>query len=750
MNRLRTGVVLQIPAREAIEAIPAAEARRALRTQTSEWQSYRRKLTGVPVIPAQEPPARASGTVRPATEPVVPSAPGGDRVQVSRSGTGKGAADEDLIARDKALKDSQERVAILEKNVEDLKRLLDAQNRTLADLEKRAKEVAENKKKSDTVNAPVAPATDPVPTPAPSTEPAVPPALSGSEPPPVENPLEVVGSSSLLPQPESVLSESTSAIVPAPVEMTPPEPVAQPEPQPTVVPDEDEFSEEDEGGSGLLWGGIGALVVVLAGAGFVLMRRRKNTTKAIDTAGIAPSADGVSALEDEALLLNESHSIFQETGGQSVDTSTEDPATSGFSSFTKGTGTFEAGDVDPVNEADLYLGYGKDEQAEEILLDALQKEPHRLAISLKLLEIYALRKNVKQFDALAADVHAQTGGIGTDWEKVAALGLEVNPANPLYGEMVSTPEAAFEEQPASFEETAFGETTFGETEFTTAVSQQTGSSLDYAFAEETEMGLADGATEEPDSSSTATEIEPPPSFENTQTEGTAFSTSVPSTEPASESFMPANQQETTSVVTATDFDLSFEGDAETGEGDFDFSATTGDIQAAMQAEEEDQPLVEIPDLTPPPPPPPVVEPVAAPPAFEPEEPEPLDVSVLDADTVLGPDSLVPDVTFDANLTKSTVLEGITDSPFAGIDLDLDTPPQELAEALEIPREATVPAPASGDESSRAEIDTKLELAQAYEDMGDLEGARELLGEVLNEGAPDQVEQAKAILERLGG
>jgi pilus assembly protein FimV len=49
-----------------------------------------------------------------------------------------------------------------------------------------------------------------------------------------------------------------------------------------------------------------------------------------------------------------------------------------------------------------------------------------------------------------------------------------------------------------------------------------------------------------------------------------------------------------------------------------------------------------------------------------------------------------------------------------------------------------------------EVNTKLDLAKAYEEMGDLEGARELLQEVVGEGPADLVEQARTILGRIGG
>ena len=51
--------------------------------------------------------------------------------------------------------------------------------------------------------------------------------------------------------------------------------------------------------------------------------------------------------------------------------------------------------------------------------------------------------------------------------------------------------------------------------------------------------------------------------------------------------------------------------------------------------------------------------------------------------------------------------------------------------------------------SNEEVTTKLDLAKAYEDMGDLEGARELLQEVIKDGSPAQREKAQATLAKLG-
>jgi pilus assembly protein FimV len=90
------------------------------------------------------------------------------------------------------------------------------------------------------------------------------------------------------------------------------------------------------------------------------------------------------------------------------------------------------GDVDPVAEADVYLAYGRDLQAEEILKEAMRSNPERLAIRTKLLEVYAKRRDTKGFEQLANQLYALSHGEGEDWEKAQELGRGIDPENQLY------------------------------------------------------------------------------------------------------------------------------------------------------------------------------------------------------------------------------------------------------------------------------------------------------------------------------
>ena len=127
-------------------------------------------------------------------------------------------------------------------------------------------------------------------------------------------------------------------------------------------------------------------------------------------------------------------SFFGASGGQRVDTR-DGAANSASSSLNYSLSQLDAiGDVDPVAEADVYLAYGRDLQAEEILKEAQRSDPDRLAIRTKLLEVYAKRADLKTFETQARQLQGLTNGQGEDWVKAQELGRQIDPTNPLYTE----------------------------------------------------------------------------------------------------------------------------------------------------------------------------------------------------------------------------------------------------------------------------------------------------------------------------
>ncbi|MBS0305033.1 MAG: hypothetical protein JSR43_06600, partial [Proteobacteria bacterium] len=167
----------------------------------------------------------------------------------------------------------------------------------------------------------------------------------------------------------------------------------------------------------LLLPGAGVLVLLLAGLGLYRVRGRMRKT------------GGETSFLESRLQPD---SFFGASGGQRVDTR-EAASSQNSSSMSYSLSQLDAiGDVDPVAEADVYLAYGRDLQAEEILKEAMRSNPERMAIRTKLLEVYAKRRDAKGFELLATQVHNLTRGEGEDWAKVQQLGLGLDPDNPLY------------------------------------------------------------------------------------------------------------------------------------------------------------------------------------------------------------------------------------------------------------------------------------------------------------------------------
>jgi pilus assembly protein FimV len=167
--------------------------------------------------------------------------------------------------------------------------------------------------------------------------------------------------------------------------------------------------------SPLLLPGAGVLIALLAFLGIYKLR-----------GGSRKRAGETSFLESRL----QPDSFFGASGGQRIDTK-DASASGGSSSMSYSLSQLDAiGDVDPVAEADVYLAYGRDLQAEEILKEAMRSTPDRLAIRTKLLEVYAKRRDTKGFELLATQLHSLTRGTGEDWDKAQSMGHEIDPENP--------------------------------------------------------------------------------------------------------------------------------------------------------------------------------------------------------------------------------------------------------------------------------------------------------------------------------
>ncbi len=181
----------------------------------------------------------------------------------------------------------------------------------------------------------------------------------------------------------------------------------------------------------LYWAG-GAAILLLGGTLWWMMSGGRRKGK--DT--------GAKAFDDSVMTAGDLKTNTLIAGGASGG-SINTGDTSFLTDFSQaGLGNIDTHDVDPIAEAEVYMAYGRDAQAEEILKEALAKTPERQEIRIKLLEIYAARKNVSAFGSVAGELHAAVEGQGPLWDKAAEMGRLVDPDNPLYGGVAAGAAAA--------------------------------------------------------------------------------------------------------------------------------------------------------------------------------------------------------------------------------------------------------------------------------------------------------------------
>lgn len=394
LNLVKSGKILRVPEREELAAVPQQEALKEYRTQVADWNSYRRQLAdAAPAAPESR--AAASGKITPRVEDKATGEGAKDVVRLSKgeppgaaAGKDKGgsaervrALEEEAVAREKALKEANERIAQLEKTIGDQQRLLELKSAGMAAAQQQAKPAAAPADAKKDQAKPAAPADKPA-----------------AEVKPVEaKPVEAK------PEPPKAAPEQKPQ---AKKPQTPPPPPPEPSLIDTLL-----------GEPLYLLAGGGA--VLLAGLGFWMRRRR----------GTQPVDEGKTGKTDPSL------------GGGAVPGAAAAGAGAG-AAVAAATTTLAGDEVDPLAEAEVYIAYGRDGQAEEILKETLAKNPNHEGAQLKLLEVYAGRKDKAAFASLAAGFNKLTSGQGDNWLRVAAMGYALDPENPLYAAGKDLPVAA--------------------------------------------------------------------------------------------------------------------------------------------------------------------------------------------------------------------------------------------------------------------------------------------------------------------
>lgn len=428
---------------------------------------------------------------------------------------------------------------------------------------------------------------------------------------------------------------------------------------------------------------LGGLLVV-AVVGWLVVRRRKmqdGFEESILNVGMAHKAGAEADTNDNTVLMNKPVSAAGGRGAESAMVS--DFAMSELDGFQG-----DSADVDPVSEADVYLAYGRHQQAQDIINQALEKSPDRLELQAKLLEVLHAAKNVTGFETQARLLHEKIGGDETNpyWNDIVSLGRELCPHSDLFGGSGAGTD---------------------EDELLGAVSEDEQDLMDFDFDTDTEQ--ADSA----ESLMSATEDDDALDFDVSSLD---FDMDAAEEQAAADVI---------SEINALDDDNGFEFDTETA-----FESTELETAATKQKQDDDGALDF--DLS-----------------FDDDD----DTEIIDLKDV-NKERADEELDFG-----SLNLEEDTDTP---IELEAGGGESLDDSILEFDYTADVVALDPGDDeldldgeldedifSNVDEVGTKLDLAKAYVDMGDSDGARSILDEVLEEGDDSQKQQAEELLQQMG-
>lgn len=772
INRLKSGVILNLPDKDSAASVAQDDARRLIVAQSSDWKAYQDKVAGTaaagPATQTDAPKQVSKGRVTAKVEDQAQKPDTRDQLTLSKAGdakkgdakkgaaaAGKGgdaaaaakarATEEELVAKERQLRDAGNRVAELEKNVRDLQKLVELKNQSLADMQKQAAQAKADAKKAPEPKAaaptppapPVVAKAEPPKVEPPKVEPpkveppkAEPPkapeAAKAPEPPKVEPPKAEPPKAPDAPKAGETPPADAKAVTPPPAGTEPPKgdapkadgaaptpapavteppkaveapkpppkkPVAPPPPPPPEPSLMDEFL-----GNPLYLGGAGLVLVLLGGyAAYAVKRKRK-----------------VESFESSIITGGDlkANSVFGNTGGQSVDT--------GNSSFQSdfsqvGPGAIDADEVDPVAEADVYMAYGRDAQAEEILKEALQKDPNRQTVRMKLLEIYSQRRDPKAFESAASELHSATGGQGEQWSRAASLGHQIDPNNPLYGGSGAAADNPTATQPLGADVMAAA---------TAAPIMDFGTDKTVTLDSFAPAGAA-GRNDDPLTKTVALDA----------LQGQAAPADI------NLDFDLGGDTSQQKAGAAPDFVLGDGGPNTEPDAAVDFDLGFGDALSAPVA----------------PAPAPAPAPTSSVTDFSPSGTLIIEAPNLGA--IGGSEKTI-------EMSPVGIPEAPTEEEGNNIDFDFDlggTPAAAPAPApapaasggngmdfdlssisLDLPGETG----AAGGGGATDDAATKLDLAKAYQEMGDKDGAKELLGEVLKEGSAAQQAEAQQLLASI--
>jgi len=469
----------------------------------------------------------------------------------------------------------------------------------------------------------------------------------------------------------------------------------------------------------------GGLLLIAALIGLIIKRRKAATETSMPVMGtgfddlenladdIAGTASDVEEVVVESLAGDKS--AGSEVSKNNIDSAattildtTEDKVITGGDSSAAAHDDESRDDV--IAEADVYLAYGIYQQAEELLTQAIANNPERDDYRVKLAETHYASKNAEAFVEVASEIRKRAASDDAPaWKKVMVMGQDLCADNPMFqGGMVGDLDVGSIAPAAP------------EMDLDLGIDEAANEVIDNDAATDMDLGLGEEPLDLPDFNDTT---------------GDALDEDDSSVHEIDE-------------LDELEFDLSDTGaveEASFAEDEFsldiDASELDIDIQEETSADEEES--IELSDVD-----------LGLDDEAEAAADEITDLG--DIDFGLEDDSTAAEVEVDVSLDLSEEAESLEDD---SLDMGFGEEHDTVASAEKVEVAATssdsygeLTDEEDFDLSSLDDVDeisTKLDLARAYLDMGDHDGSRGILEEVLAEGNDEQKEEANELMSKLG-
>ncbi len=462
----------------------------------------------------------------------------------------------------------------------------------------------------------------------------------------------------------------------------------------------------------------GGLLLIVALIGLIIKRRKAAETSApIITSGfddLESVADDIASEGESTQEVAQGAPAAPAADEESIDDSDTVKEASSAKSDVSAEVDEEGPRDDVIAEADVYLAYGIYQQAEELLTQAIADNPERDDYRVKLAETHYAGKNADAFVEIASDIKQRVDDASPAWKKVLSMGQDLCADNPMFqGTLVGSPD----------------------------VDSLSPDSPEMDFDLGTDEAASEVADKAPDSDLSLDEESPglnEQPLEMSELEADAKSI-------ATVDELEFDLSDTGAVEEAMDKEDALSLDIDASELDFGVKSEvevegidlTDDIEESLDLTDIDIGLDEVTDSS-------NTDDVVAADIVE---------DVADVDIDFGLDGA--DTDLEAAVTDEDVAIDLTEEA-ESLDLGLDLG-EDADDEIKIVEAALVDRNDFGDEedfdlSSLDDVDeisTKLDLARAYHDMGDHEGTKGILEEVLADGDDEQKHEARELMGKLG-